>query len=195
MRVGAQGAGAGEGGMGVWLGLGLGLGDHRVAPGHLGQHVLAGGRVGDDGLHQRGARGGDDGLVVLGHHLGLLARHGLVVEVGHQHGGGLHLLVHDIVVFDVLEGGGRIEGRGGLGGAGVGGLVGGAALLLAGQRRAAVFGVDGAVVAKQQVAAHKGAAALEALEGPLFGIWRGGAVSNTVSVFPAARPWREVPHQ
>ena len=169
VRVRAQSASAVEGRVGVGLRLGLGLRDHGVPPRHLRQHVLAGGVVGDDGLHQRGVGGRDDRLTVVGHDLGLLAGHGFVVEVGHQHGGSLHLLVHDVAVLDLLERGGGLKGRG-LGGASVGGLVG-AALLLAGQGRAAIFGVDGAVVAEEEVATYKGAAALEALEGSLFGVW------------------------
>jgi hypothetical protein len=82
---------------------------------------------------------------VLGQHFGLLARHGAGVEVGHQHGGGLNVGVdHAILLIDGVER--RIDGHRGLRRARVGGLVGRAAFLLAGERRAAVFCVDGAVV-------------------------------------------------
>lgn len=175
MGVRAQGAGAVEGRVGVRLRLGVGQRDHGVSPRHLWQHVLTRSCVGYDRLHQRGAGWGDAGIVVVGHQLRLLAGHGLVVEVGHEHGGSLEVGVFYglVAVLDLLEGGGGIVGvvgSGGLRGPRVGSLVGGAALLLAGQGGAAVFGVDGAVVAQEEVAAHKGAAALEALEGALFGV-------------------------
>ena len=44
-------------------------------------------------------------------------------------------------------------------------------LVLADERDAAIFGVDGAVVSKEEIAADEGAAALEAFEGTFFGIW------------------------
>jgi hypothetical protein len=132
----------------VWRRLALRLRHHRVSPRHLRQHVLARGGVWHDRFHHRRAGGRDDGLIVVGHHLGLLARHGPVVEVGHQHRRRLHVGVdHALVLVHVLHGAG-VDGRGSFRRAGVdGGLVARAALLLAGQGRAAIFGVDGAVVA------------------------------------------------
>ncbi len=46
----------------------------------------------------------------------------------------------------------------------------GTTLLLAGQRGAPIFGVNGAVVTEEQVTTHKGAATFEALERSLFGV-------------------------
>ena len=195
MGMRAEGAGGVEGRVGVGRRLGFRLGHHRVPPGHLGQHVLARGRVRDDGLHHGRAGGRDDGLVVLRNHLGLLAGHGLVVEVGHQHGGSIEVLVlvHGVVVgFDALERRGAFNRRR-LRGPGVGSLVGRPSLLLAGQRRAAILCVDGAVVAQEEVATHKGAAALEALEGALFRVCSEGQLATPFSLFPAARPRRECP--
>ena len=125
----------------------------------------------------------DDGVdVLIEDHLGLLAGHSLVVEVGHQHGGRLDVdVAHAIFAGVELVERGRVDGHGGLGGPRRGRLlrlVVGATLLLAGQRRAAIFGVDGAVVAEQQVAAHKGAAALEALEGAFFGVCSEGQLAT-----------------
>jgi hypothetical protein len=200
--VRAEGARAGEGRVRVWLRLGLWLRHHRVSPWHLRQHVLARGRVGHDGLHHGGAGGRDDRLGVVGDHLGLLAGHGAVVEVGHEHGGGLDVGVDHVLLVVVHVGmgmgmgvgeGGRVEGHGWLRGARVGGLVGSAALLLAGQRGAAIFCVYGAVVAQEEVAAHKGAAALEALEGPLFGVCGEGQLATPCLWSPRSAPTARCP--
>ncbi|KAI2426877.1 hypothetical protein LOZ52_003604, partial [Ophidiomyces ophidiicola] len=88
---------------------------------------------------------------------------------------------------DVLEGGG-VDGDGGFGGGGGGGGGGGrgrvvGSVVVAGslwatsaalgdQGDAAILRVHGAVVAQQQVAADEGAAALQALEGALLGVWK-----------------------
>lgn len=60
----------------------------------------------------------------------------------------------------------------------------GPALDIARQRHAAVFGVDSAVMAEEQVSSNEGASTLCALEGAFFGICE--AVSDALH-FPASR--------
>jgi hypothetical protein len=112
-----------------------------------------------------------------------------VVEVGHQHGGGIEVLV---LVHGIVIGFKTFKRRRVLDGCrfrrpGVSCLVGRPPLLFAGQGRAAVFRVDGTVVAEEEVAyslplvyyrerghevrtTYERALAFETLERPLFGV-------------------------
>jgi hypothetical protein len=103
------------------------------------------------------------------------------MKVGHQHGGRLNVGIDHVVliIVDVCELC-RVDGRGGLRGPSFGSLVARPALLLAGQGRAAIFGVHSAVVSQEQIATHKSRSALQALKWPFLGICAGRMVSILV---------------
>jgi hypothetical protein len=93
------------------------------------------------------------------------------MEVSNKHGGRLDIKNAVAASFDLLKGRG-IDGEGRLGRAasGSGSLGPAATLAVAVQGNASVFGMDSTIVAEKKIAAHKGAAALHALERPLLGI-------------------------
>jgi hypothetical protein len=126
-------------------------------------------RYGDDALAVWAALlNGWNGCDIAGHAVWLLAGHGFVVEIPQQHAGSLEV-IKAINAVECAERG-RINGRRSL----VLELrllvLGGAAARLRLQRRAAVLGVDGAIVSQQQITADKGAFALVAFERAFFGI-------------------------
>ena len=96
------------------------------------------------------------------------------MQVSHKHGSSLDVKYTFAARFQLLDGSCINGGDGGLGGARDGACLGhtvAAALSVTVERNSAVFGVDGAVMTKKKVTAHKSASALHALKWPLLGVY------------------------
>jgi hypothetical protein len=107
-----------------------------------------------------------------------------MVQIRHEHSGRLDIENSFAAGLDLLDGrcievDGRLgwpANRPGLGAASR------TTLAIAMQRNSAIFGMDGPVVPKQQIAANEGAAAFQAFEGTLFGV---GALMSASMLTPA----------
>jgi hypothetical protein len=102
------------------------------------------------------------------------------MEVGHKHRSRFDVGVnHVLVIVHVWQAGG-INRRGGFRGSSVGRLVARSTFLLAGQRSAAIFRVDGSVVSEEEIATNKSRSAFRALEWSLL---RGLLIYNLVMLY------------
>lgn len=101
-----------------------------------------------------------------------------MVQVGHQHRGRLEVDHAITTGFDLFEGG-RVDGHGRLRWHGCGSRLGsGASLDITVKRHPSILGMNSTVMTEEEIAAHKGASALEAFERTFFGVCEGGGVSK-----------------